>query len=166
MGRQKTPTAILKLRDSRESKEREKRGEPMPEQGVPERPANIVKESRQVWTVLTKILDDMGVLTTIDGAQLERYCLNMVEWRQLQRIMAKMNGTDDMLFKAMLNEDLLPVIRNVWLQCQRLDTAMKQIEIQYGMTPSSRARITCLVYGDRKTPDADNREELFFGAVS
>lgn len=166
MGMTPTPTAILKLRGSRLVRDREKRGEPTPESGIPARPRNVTNEARELWTVVTRMLERMGVVATIDGGQLERYCLMFVQWRQLQRVIAKFSTTDDVLAATLKNDDARPIVRNAWTEAHRLDAALKQIEMQFGLTPAARARLTCLVHGDRKTVDGDDREQLFFGAVS
>jgi P27 family predicted phage terminase small subunit len=160
-----TPTPILKLRGSRLAKGREKQGEPSPERGRPERPSNIVSESRKLWTKLTGLLDDMGVLTKIDGGQLERYCLMFVQWRQLQRVIQRMSGTDDALILSLKRDDTRPILRNAWAESHRLDAALKQIEMQFGLTPAARARLSCLVNGNSDGVNKDDRETFFFSGA-
>lgn len=157
-----TPTAILKMRGSPLARDREKQGEPMPERGIPDRPAHVKNSARKLWTNLTKMLDDMGVLTRIDGGQLERYCLMFVQWRQLQRVLHKFNNTDDLLAGALKNDESRPIVRNAWSESHRLDNALKQIEVQFGLTPAARARLSCLVNGVPASNDPV--EERFFGA--
>lgn len=166
MGMTPTPTAILKLRGSRRARAREKRGEPMPEHGAPQRPRNVTNEARELWTAVTRMLDNMGVLTTVDGGQLERYCLMFVQWRQMQRVIGKLNTTDELLIASLRNDELRSVLRNAWAEAHRLDAALKQVEMQFGLTPAARARLACLVHGDRGSVNGDDREALFFGAVS
>lgn len=160
-----TPTNILKLRGSRLAREREKQGEPQPDRGIPTRPAGVTNESRAVWSAVTKMLDDMQVLTVIDGGQLERYCIMFVQWRQIQRVIAKFSGTDEMLIGSLRNDETRPIVRNAWLESHKLDAGLKQIEMQFGLTPAARARLTCLVNGDRETVNGDDRESMFFSGA-
>ena len=139
-----TPTSILKIRGSRLAREREKQGEPQPDRGIPTRPHSVVKESRAVWTAVTKMLDDMAVLTRVDGGQLERYCLMFVQWRQIQRIIQRFSGTDDMLIGSLRNDETRSIVRNSWAEAHKLDAGLKQIEMQFGLTPAARARLSCL----------------------
>lgn len=160
-----TPTAVLKLRDSRMARDRAQRGEPQPERGIPTRPHNVTNESRALWSAVTRMLDDMQVLTVIDGGQLERYCLMFVQWRQLQRVIARFSSTDDLLVGSLKNDGTRPIIRNAWTEAHRLDAALKQIEAQFGLTPAARARLSCLVNGSKDAVDEDDLEAMFFSGA-
>lgn len=164
-GQPPTPTAILKLRGSRLAKDREKQNEPTPERGIPARPANVQDEARKLWVKITKLLDNMGVLTKIDGGQLERYSIYFVQWRQMQRVIEKFSSTDMVLVGALKSDELRSVIRNAWAESHRLDGALKQIEMQFGLTPAARARLSCLVNGNSDAADKDDRETMFFSGA-
>jgi len=160
-----TPTAVLKLRDSTLVRKREQRGEPQPERGIPTRPHHVTKDARALWSAITKMLDDMQVLTVIDGGQLERYCFMFVQWRQLQRVIAKFSSTDDLLVGSLKNDGTRPIVRNAWSEAHRLDAALKQIEAQFGLTPAARARLSCLVSGAKDAVDEDDLEAMFFSGA-
>lgn len=161
-GPQPTPTSILKIRGSRMAKEREKAGEPMPDRGVPTRPQNVTNESRVVWSAVTRMLDEMTVLTRVDGGQLERYCLMFVQWRQIQRAIARFSNTDDMLIASLRNDETRQIVRNLWAEYHKLDASLKQTEMQFGLTPAARARLTCMVAGDSEKVTGDDFANKFF----
>lgn len=161
-----TPTSILKIRGSRLAREREKQGEPQPDRGVPTRPHSVVKESRAVWTAVTKMLNDMQVLTVIDGGQLERYCLMFVQWRQIQRVVSRFGSTDDMLIASLRNDETRSILRNLWAEYHRLNQALKQTEMQFGLTPAARARLTCMVAGESEKVQGDELADRFFIGAS
>lgn len=165
-GPQPTPTNILKIRGSRLAREREKSGEPMPERGVPTRPATVVKESRAVWSAVTRMLDEMSVLTIADGGQLERYCLMFVQWRQLQRVIDRFSKTDDMLIAAIRGDETRQIMRNVWMEYHKLDQALRQTEMQFGLTPAARARLSCLVHNEPEKVNNDDLADRFFIGAS
>ena len=165
-GTASTPTSILKIRGSRLAREREKQGEPQPDRGIPTRPSSVVKESRAVWTAVTKMIDDMAVLTRVDGGQLERYCLMFVQWRQIQRVLAKFSDTDERLVGSLGNDKTRVIMRLAWQESHKLDAGLKQIEMQFGLTPAARARLTCLVNGATESVQGDDMADRFFIGAS
>lgn len=164
-GPQPTPTEILKIRGSRRADNREKGGEPQPEKGIPTKPKHITGEAATIWKRLTKMLHDMGVLTKIDGFQIERYAIMFSQWRQLQRVIQKHAENDGKLIFALRDDVHRAVVRNTWAESHRLESALKQIEMQFGLTPAARARLANLNNGQQEKNDKDDKETLFFGTV-
>jgi len=76
----------------------------------------------------------MGVLAKNDWPQLERYCVYLERWRRCEKQIAKEGmdyATEDLVKEhALLRES------------HRLDKALKQIEANFGLTPSARTRLT------------------------
>jgi P27 family predicted phage terminase small subunit len=161
LGRHKTPTHILKIRGSRKVADR--KGEPTPEVGRPKQPAGLPKEAAKVWRHVCDILSRMGVLTLADGQQLERYARMFAQWRRAQEVVDSFD-TPEAMANAFESDLKRPVIRNAMMAASRLDTALKQIESSFGMTPSARARIGCLMNGKPDAP-ADPVEAKYFGGA-
>lgn len=137
----------------------------MPERGKPAKPANAQGDADKLWKSITKLLDNMGVLTKIDGGQLERYCLYFVEWRLCQVAKEPFYKSPGNLRAAYANDEHRAVLRNLNAESHRLDSALKQIEMQFGLTPASRARLSCLVNGNSDGVDKDDRESFFFSGA-
>lgn len=145
-----TPTAILKLRGSWRAGLNP--DEPRPPRGKPRMPGHFTGELRSLWRRLTGQLDECGLLTQIDWAQLERWCVYFLRWRQCEQFLAA-NGTtypvknddpsnyigriDDKSKTAVVGFKEYPQVR----ESHRLDRALKQIEDRFGLTPSARARL-------------------------
>lgn len=157
-GPQPTPTAILKLRNSPVAKERT--GEPQPMRGKPRCPSKLAGEHKRIWEKLIEILDDMDVVTTADGWQLERYARYFVRWRQVEEAIEKM-GENHLAIAA--GEKTGPAFRHLSRESMRLDTAMKQVEACFGLSPAARARLGCLLHGGGEKVIRDEVEERFFG---
>src|SRR5580765_2397007 len=84
-----TPTAILQLRGSWRAKTRT--GEPQPQRGKPKCPKSFNREQTTTWRRLCRMLDQMNILTAVDGHQLERYCIYLCRWRACEEFIAR-NG--------------------------------------------------------------------------
>lgn len=153
------PTDILKIRGSRRVAQR--RGEPQAESGAPKKPATLKGDAAKVWAQVCKILAAMGILTTADGHQLERYARLYVSWQRAQAVLDSFE-TPEAMAEAWGSDKSRPIIRNATATSLRLDTALKQIEASFGMTPSARARIGCLMNGGNPQ-SADPRENKYFG---
>lgn len=139
-GPQPTPTSILNLRGSWRGKAR--KGEPRPEEGSPDTPKHLTKVQKQVWTKLCDMLDAMGLLTTADGWQLERYAVYLVRWRLIESASLKFATDENTLSAALLKDESRTIVRNLWRESHLLDAALKQIESQFGLSPASRTRIS------------------------
>lgn len=143
------PTSLLDARGSWRAKINP--GEPKPERGKPTCPKSLNKAAREIWRRLTTMLDDLGLLTKIDGFQIERYCTYFVRWRECEAFIAKNGITYTLkadeatryIGRLPNNGDFIagfaeyPHVK----ESHRLDTALKQIEASFGLTPSARARL-------------------------
>jgi P27 family predicted phage terminase small subunit len=156
-----TPTAILDIRGSWRAKTRA--GEPQPQRGAPTAPRSLSKIQKAVFRQVCRILEDMGLATTADGAQLERYAIYLVRWRACETFLAAKDAEH-----AAKGHVVPPGCYPVWSddadtyvsattagvcivgfveypavrESHRLDLALKQIEASFGLTPSARARLT------------------------
>lgn len=163
-GPQPTPTAILKLRGSKRERY-ERKGEPQPAEGRPEHPDGLSRPAAEVWKQVCSLLNDMGVLAVSDGAQLERYACMYVLWRRVRDVIDRYD-TPDKLEVAWGDRDSRNALRTAMAEARQLDTHLKQIEANYGLTPSARARIACLMNGGTEAEQKDQRLGKFFGEAA
>jgi len=156
-----TPTAILDIRGSWRAKARP--GEPKPTRGIPRCPKSLTKEQKKIWRQLCINLDVMGVLATIDGHQLERYCVYFCRWRACEEFIAR-NGisypikSDDATYYAVRMPNTTTAVIGFaehpqLKESHRLDAALKHIESQFGLTPAARTRLTVTEYPSPCTSD-------------
>lgn len=152
-GPAKTPTETLKLRGSWRADVR--KNEPQPEKGRPRCPKWLRPMAKRYWKRLVPQLDEMGILTLIDGNALARYCQVMAKWREAEEFLAS-------------HGDLYPVkdeAGNVvrFKQYPQVSTAMKladqalRLEQQFGLTPSARAGLDAPI----KPKDTDGKSRFF-----
>jgi len=146
------PTEILDNRGSWRAKTR--RGEPKPQRGKPKCPKYFTKDQKKVWRNLCELLDAMMLLTHADAHQLERYVVYFCRWRACEEFIAR-NGisypmkSDDPTYYAVRlpnsNTAVIGFVEHPQLkESHRLDAALRHIEANFGLTPSSRSRLTVL----------------------
>ena len=160
-----TPTKILELRGSWRSKIRD--GEAQPLVGRPDEPASLSLDAKAIWDAVLDVLQAMGLLTVADGAQLERYCIYFVRWRQCEKniaaqgMMTPIRARDPKRYIHMPADGSDPIVgweKHPQLRESRsLDKALKEIEMQFGLTPSARARLA----GVAPATEADPMEKFF-----
>lgn len=164
-----TPTKILEMRGSWRAKINS--GEPQPEPGPPRTPRRLNTAAKRIWRELTRQLDDIGLVTKLDGYQLERYCTMFVRWRECEDFIGKngvtytLRAEDSTRYIGRLPNggDFIagfaeyPQVK----ESHRLDKALKQIEAQFGLTPAARARLTVTA----PEQEDDKTERFFKGAV-
>ncbi len=136
-GPPKTPTNILKTRGSWRANTR--KAEPTPAPGRPTRPAWLKGVAAKKWAELVPQLDDMGVLTKIDGTALSRYCALWARWRDAEDWIAENSDVVEWVDKqGVPGARLHPKAR----VASDLATHLHRLEAQFGLTPSARASLT------------------------
>jgi P27 family predicted phage terminase small subunit len=136
-GPKPTPTAVLKLRDSRRANLN--RNEPKPEPGVPDPPEILDEEGLSVWNQLIPQLKAMGVLTKIDGLALSRYCVIWSQWVKATQFIQQ-HGTTYPLKDGNGKVKCFAQFPQVAIM-HKTTQALSRLEAEFGLTPSARTRI-------------------------
>lgn len=142
-GRKPQPTK-LKLLHGNPGKRPLNALEPIPDPEIPECPDHIRGEARNEWDRISVVLYAQGVLTSIDRAALAGYCLAYGRWYDAEQVLAKTNV-------VLVSKDTGNMYPNPYLHIA--NKAMEQMHkflIEFGMTPSSRSRITVTRASDKK----------------
>jgi phage terminase small subunit len=116
-GQNRKPTAI-KLLEGNPGKRPLPEREPTPTVGTPRPPKWLRKEARGYWRAAVKSLQDMGVLTMVDGPALARLAEAEAACVDAQR-----NHPED------------------WKRIMELAKFHAQLMQQFGLTPASRGRV-------------------------
>ena len=148
-----TPTATLKIRGSWRGDVR--KNELQPESGRPRCPAWLRKDAKSAWKQLVPLLDNMGVLTKIDGNALARYCEMWARWRAVSEFVVRhgesfpiKDGQGNLVgFRS------LPQARTA----SHLSGELLRLEQQFGLTPAARVGLTV---GER--PSTNDDKSRFF----
>jgi P27 family predicted phage terminase small subunit len=155
-GRKPTPTKLKILAGTRRA--RINRNEPSPAPIRPEIPEHLDALARGEWERLCPILERMGVLTEAEGAALTIYCECYSKWLRARGDVAKrgllIEATKTTTSKRGATVETVSQIKAnpavaIEIQMARL---MKEILIEFGLTPSARSRI--------KTNDPGPRDRL------
>jgi P27 family predicted phage terminase small subunit len=143
-GRKPDPTKLKILRGVQN--DRINHSEPIPPSGKPEPPEHLDKLAKEEWERLCVILKEMGLLSLADGPALALYCECYSKWLRVRGEIAKhgmvIKSTTDVIQKGKVvaTKEYLranPAI-NIEVQMARM---MKDLLIEFGLTPSSRSRI-------------------------
>lgn len=150
-GRKPKPTH-LKLLDGEKHKERINKKEPKPKPGKFRCPSHIVGEARRAWGVLMPRLETLGLLTEIDGQAFEGLCQVYGRWVEAEVELAKTNpvmrGKKIIKIKDKDGNEIEKEVPGGYFQNPYLAVANRAWEqmmkafAEFGLTPSSRSRIT------------------------
>jgi len=146
-GRKPKPTELKKL-DGNPGKRPLAKGEPAPAMKKPTCPAHLVGEARKEWNRMVKLLLALRLLTEIDRAALAGYCQAWARWIEAEEKIR----TDGMTIET----DKGNLIQSPYVGIA--NQSMKQMRaflIEFGMTPSSRSRVSV------PTADAGDPYEQF-----
>src|SRR3990167_3655274 len=127
-GRKPTPTA-MKLLAGNPGKRPLNRRAPKPTLGVPPCPKWLSLEARKEWRWVVKELAQAGVLSRIDRTMLAVYCHLVAEFVQA----------------AAKGESVIPA----------KIAQIRALASEFGLTPSSRARLSTLPQDEGKDPFED-----------
>ena len=134
-----TPTPILKLRGSTLVNQRRERDEAKGPVGRPTCPKWLDADAKAVWKNLVPMLEQMGVLTRIDGNALARYCRLWTRWRKAE---AFIDQRGDMY--PLKDERGNVRCFQQWPQvgiANKLAQQLTRLEQEFGLTPSARTRV-------------------------
>jgi len=133
-GRKPTPTALKVIRGN-PGKRPLNKDEPQPQVAVNIRPPTwLTKEAKKHWKVVSKQLSDVGILTDLDKHALTMYCEEYARWR---------DALQKMKDQEVIETDKGNEIQSPWVGiANKAFDHMLKIMSEFGMTPSSRSRLT------------------------
>ena len=137
-GPPRTPTEILRMRGSPLANRNP--DEPTPQRGRPKCPRWLKTPARREWNHLVKLLDEMGVLTKVDGNALARYCRLWARWRKMEEFIDEhgvVYATKDRNGKS-AGFRAFPQVRIA----EKLSVQLTRLEQEFGLTPASRSRVS------------------------
>jgi P27 family predicted phage terminase small subunit len=127
---------------------------PVPDR-IPYTPRHLNEAGKREWRRIVSVLLDLGLYTVVDRAALAMYCQAWGRWVEAERKLAKEG--------PILKSDKGNLYQNPWLHvANKAWEQMRKILAEFGLTPSSRARLSVGV-GDREPSLA---EILFADAVT
>jgi P27 family predicted phage terminase small subunit len=145
-GPKPTPTAILKRRGSTIANRNPK--EPKPPKGIPECPKALVGEARKEWDRITHELTLLNVITTVDGASLACYCQSWADYLEAI-VRLKKDG-------KVITSPTGQIKLNPWNHvANKARDAVLKFSAQFGLTPSSRARVETIEPPQDNTASGD-----------
>ncbi|CAJ7420107.1 P27 family phage terminase small subunit [Burkholderia pseudomallei] len=132
-GRKPTPTA-LKLVRGNPGKRPLPENEPTPSLDV-QMPEYLSAQAAKHWPIVTKQLQDAGVLTSMDATALSLFCECFAKWKHANDQVLKFGP----VIKAPSG---FPVQSPFLAIANKAHDQMCKLLVEFGMTPSSRSRVT------------------------
>ena len=142
-GRRPEPTALKVLRGNPGKRPLNPR-EPRPKVAVPPCPAHLTGEARLEWRRASRLLAQMGLLSRMDKAALALYCQAWGRWVEAEEGLKKHGVMVKSPNGFPMQSPYLAVANEVMEQ-------LRALLAEFGMTPSSRTRLSVDPQG--KEPD-------------
>ena len=149
-GRKPKPTRLKELGGA--EKRRINQNEPKPEISIPDCPGFLAEEAVLEWNRVTLELSVLGVLAQIDRAALAAYCQVWARWAKAEGELNE-HGEVTLTDKGYEIQNPYLAIANKCLK------KMREYLVEFGMTPSSRSRISG-VPKKRSDEKAEKRKRL------
>ena len=112
--------------------------EPKPKPTIPKCPAWLGPIAKKEWRRVVPELDRLGLLTCVDGAALEGYCESYGKWVEMTQFLKKFEKQGYMFKTPSGYMQQLPQVS----MAQRYLVLVKAFCSEFGLTPSSRCRMT------------------------
>lgn len=122
---------------------------PSPKRSAPTCPEWLGAEAKAEWRRLAPRLIAMGLLTTLDRAAFVCYCTAYGHWKECQRVI-RQHGEVYVTGSGRIKERPEVVMARQWVRL------MKDFAVEFGLTPSSRARLS--LPPDVADPDGEGDE--------
>ena len=146
-GRKPKPTAIKQL-EGNPGRRPLNNNEPKPDKKAPRCPAWLEEEAKKEWKRMSKILEQLGLLTEMDMAAFAGYCQAFARWKEAEEFISQ-HGTIIRTPNGYLQQ-----VPQVSIAQTNLKIMLKFCE-QFGLTPSARSRIAA---GENPEHDSDPME--------
>lgn len=146
------PTA-LKEREGTARRDRTPQNEPKPTVGVPSCPTGVAKDkdAKRCWDLLAPQLEVLGLLTLVDGVDLEGLCRSYsVAVKADRQIQSK--GVVIKTPYGLQQNPAISISRLAWAE-------VRKFAAEFGLSPASRSRVN----GPSKVPQKDAAEDFLFG---
>jgi P27 family predicted phage terminase small subunit len=116
---------------------------------VPCPPPFLEDHAREEWHRIAAQLCRLNLLTIVDVNPLAAYCQAYARWRLAEEALAEMRKRDPMLNALMLRaKNGTPMQNPLVLTSARAAADMVRYAVEFGLTPSARARIAAGPNGD------------------
>jgi P27 family predicted phage terminase small subunit len=148
-GRKPEPRSLKILRGVRD--DRINHQEPIPPPGPPEPPEHLDAIARGEWQRMADVLGRMGLLSRAEGPALTLYCEAYSKWlRARAEIVKRGMVVERDIINSNGHKTGTRIFANPAMQIEMMSMRlMKDLLVEFGMTPSSRSRIRV----DQKPPD-------------
>jgi P27 family predicted phage terminase small subunit len=145
------PTKLKKL-EGTYRKDRDQGGNELaPPPAVPICPRWITGAAKAEWDRIVPQLAELGVLTGLDGGQLERYCDAYGNWLQAKAEVKK----HGQMIKTPFGPQKNPAVKTAFDERKEADRLAQEL----GLSPSARSRVKV----PEKPPEEDQTEAFLFG---
>jgi P27 family predicted phage terminase small subunit len=141
-GTKPKPTKLKVLEGTR--KDRVNQSEPSPPKVAPECPKWLLDEAKAEWNRMAPILEQMGLLTSIDKAAFAGYCQAYAKWRGAEEFL-KEHGTTYKIPKRGKDGKVISIYMAPFPEVAIARASLEQVRqfcVEFGLTPSSRGRIS------------------------
>lgn len=116
-----------------------------PPAAIPTAPDHLNPEALEEWKRVTPLLLDLGLITEIDRAALAAYCQAYGRWVNAEHSIARLNaaeGSDGHAGEVGITPSGYKQISVLMQISNRAQETMAKFAAEFGMTPSSRSRVT------------------------
>ena len=145
-GHNKRKPTALKILHGEKRPERLNLNEPKPIPIAPQCPDYLSESAKKEWAEMSPELERLGLLTKLDGQAFACLCQDMATMKELCALMAKTSP----IVKG--KKDGTWVQNPIYKQYAQTEFQVRSFLNEFGMTPSSRSKITVAKPEEEESP--------------
>ncbi len=137
--------------------------EPVPDVCLPLLPDWLSERGRQYWDTIGAVLLNMKVVTAGDGSALMLLVESLAEWAEARQAIIGADGAPGLGLVYEMQTEGGQTMRRPNPEVAMASDAMKRslnMLREFGLTPSSRGKVSALGDGDGKDPFAEMMDDL------
>ncbi len=129
--------------------------EPRPDPAIPDPPDHLTEAARSEWARVTGELHVLGILSNLDRGALGAYCQAYGRWAAAEEALARMAEKDAVTAGIIIRTRTGNAIQNPLVGAANKAMAdMVRYAAEFGLTPSSRTRVSAAPMDDENDPFA------------
>lgn len=138
----------LKILEGNPGKRPLNKNEPKPPQEMPACPQWLDKDAKKEWKRVARNLYDMGILSLVDRTALAGYCEAYSRWKRASEALSDGFTYEYVNHQFQIKRDTKPEVQIV----RDALNQVRQFCAEFGLTPSSRARMAIPSTKGKKDP--------------
>lgn len=132
----------------------------LPPSSIPDCPDHLGDTAKAEWDRIVPLLNDMGLLTRADMAQLAGYCAAYGRWREVEHEIKEAQKSGKLKGLLVKTPNGYPQISPLLVISNKSQEQMHKFAAEFGLSPVMRTKVESMLKGSGANDNRDPLEKL------